>query len=203
LQATKVGKFSKQPVVGVYSFLAGIKSFINYVLSPEFFNKPSIRSFPVPTQKHDDIVSDLQGNLFIAIQNRDFRVYCQTTLVYIPIRALVSETENYREPDIVLLSKSEGKRNALHQVINPLVIMELLSPSTQAKDRLDKVEEYQSIDSLQQYIIVWQDRMKVVVYTKIEKNRWEQQTLSQPTDQIHFLPIGYLLSLDSVYEGVI
>jgi Uma2 family endonuclease len=193
-------EFANGQIIPVHSMEPVDESFIEYVLSPDFFNKPSIPFFPVPTQKHDKIVSNLQGNLFIASQEKDFTVYSQTTLVHIPVRALVSKTENYREPDVVLLSETEEQRNALHQVLNPMLLIEVLSPSTQARDKYEKVEEYQSLESLRQYIIVWQDRMKVMVYSKIKENHWDQKTFTQPTEQLAILPglLDYQLSLSKI-----
>jgi Uma2 family endonuclease len=202
-------EFADGQIIPVHSMEPVDESFIDYVLSPDFFNKPSTPSFPVPTQKHDKIVRNLQGNLFIATQGKDFTVYCQTTLIHIPVRAMVSENQNYREPDIVLLSESQEKRNVLHQVLNPLLVIEVLSPSTQARDKYEKVEEYQSIDSLEQYIIVWQDRMKVIVYSKIGEDHWDQKTITQPTEPITFSPIlpgnspfGYQMTLETLYVGI-
>jgi Uma2 family endonuclease len=197
-------EFANGRIIPVHGTEPVDESFIEYVLSPDFFNKPSYPFFSVPTQKHDKIVRNLQGNLFIGTQEKDFTVYSQTTLVHIPVRALVSETENYREPDIVLLSETGEQRNDLHQLLNPMLLIEVLSPSTQARDKYEKVEEYQSLESLRQYIIVWQDRMKVMVYSKIEENHWDQKTFTQPTQQLPILPglLDYQLSLSKIYTGV-
>jgi Uma2 family endonuclease len=196
-------EFASGQIIPVHGIEPVDESMIDYVLSPEFFNKPKTPAFPMATQQHDRLVYTLQMKLGNAAFEAGFIVYSSAIHVYVPMRALVSETEVYRTPDIVLLRKNEEMRNNWHHILNPLVVMEVLSPSTQARDRLDKVEEYQSIDSLQQYFIVWQDRMKVMVYSKIGVSRWEQQTLTAPTENLMVLPglLGYQLSLSLLYAN--
>jgi Uma2 family endonuclease len=87
-------------------------------------------------------------------------------------------------------------------VLHPLVIVEVLSRSTQAKDKLDKLEEYQGLPSLEQYVLVWQDQPLAVVHTRLGEDLWQQQILKGLDKEIGLPGLGARLPLAQVYEGV-
>jgi Uma2 family endonuclease len=196
MEGRGVFEYANGQIIPVHSMQPVEESLIAYVLSPEFDEKHITTLFPMPTKKHDNIVSNLHLELGNLAKQLGFKVYSQVTAVFIPL------TESYREPDIVLVNKAEEKRNEMHQVLNPLLLIEVLSPSTQARDKSDKLEEYQSIERLEQYIIIWQDKMKAVVYTKIESNKWEQEILTNAQDSVYLKILNHHVSLASFYEDV-
>jgi len=59
-------------------------------------------------------------------------------------------------------------------VLNPLLVVEVLSPSTEGYDRGEKFDHYQNIESLQEYLLVEQDEPRVLLYTRRE-DRWEMR----------------------------
>jgi Uma2 family endonuclease len=94
-----------------------------------------------------------------------------------------------------------GGENASTMVSDPVVIFEVLSPSTAATDRITKAREYQAMPSVQRYVMLEQDRIGATVYTRASGD-WKHQILIE--DSILVLPeIGVELSLTELYEGLV
>ena len=81
----------------------------------------------------------------------------------------------------------------------PCFIVEVLSPSTEAKDRGLKFNEYTSIPSLKQYVLVAQDEQCLTVFTRGESD-WRVQSITEGAIQVDCLEMK--LSLERVYAGV-
>ncbi|MBC7920805.1 MAG: Uma2 family endonuclease, partial [Ferruginibacter sp.] len=154
-------------IVSLYSGEPVDETLVAYVLSGEFDQK-QLPTFPMPTQRHDAIVSNLHILLGILLKGKFFKVYSQATSVFI------QKKEQSRLPDIVVVRKDE-QRTQLHAVLNPVVLMEVLSRSTQNIDKAEKLEEYQSLLSVEEYIMVAQDQPRVTVYRKISASKWEEE----------------------------
>jgi len=168
-------------------------SLVGYVLGKDFDEKQIATHFDLPTREHDDITANL---ISLLIVEKYLRVYGQKTSVFIP------GTGNAREPDVVIVSKKDQQRNALHQVLNPLVLVEVLSKSTAAKDKSDKLDDYQTIESLQEYMIVWQNAPKVVIYRKIRPNKWEQEILTGLDTAVEVASLNASIALKDIYENI-
>ena len=86
--------------------------------------------------------------------------------------------------------------------INPLLIVEILSPLSEPFDKIHKFEAYQTIPSLQDYLIASQDRIWVTHHHRIGAawTHYESKTYIQPDDTIALLSLGCQLPLREVYE---
>ncbi|MBC8112541.1 MAG: Uma2 family endonuclease, partial [Verrucomicrobia bacterium] len=168
-------EFDGKNIVALHSGIPVDESLIAYVLSDDFEAK-NLPSFPMPTKIHDIIVSNITAILSIFLKCRPYRAYCQGT----NLRVIQEETEEEeqnksRVPDIMVVEKNMEIRNAKHEVINPVVLIEVLSKSTQKIDKTEKLEEYQALESLQEYIMIAQDQPRVVIYRKITEKKWEEE----------------------------
>ena len=86
-------------------------------------------------------------------------------------------------------------------VSDPVVIFEVLSPSTAGKDRIIKAREYQAMASVQRYVMLEQDRIGATVYAR-SGNAWTHEILIE--DSVLALPeIGVELPLAELYEGIV
>ena len=91
--------------------------------------------------------------------------------------------------------------NASTVVSDPVVIFEVLSPSTAGKDRIIKAREYQAMASVQRYVMLEQDRIGATVYAR-SGNAWTHEILIE--DSVLALPeIGVELPLAELYEGIV
>ena len=89
----------------------------------------------------------------------------------------------------------------LDVLVNPVLIVEVLSPTTEAVDREEKRKAYQAIDSLREYLLIAQDKFAVTRYSKIG-DIWNREIFSE-LDSIVLLPsINEELSLRELYRGI-
>jgi Uma2 family endonuclease len=115
------------------------------------------------------------------------------------MRVKVSETGLYTYPDLVIVCDVpqflDGGDNTL---LNPTLLIEVLSPSTEVYDRGRKFELYQAIPSLKQYLLIASERVHADLFTRQPNNKW----LLQPAGTIELESVGCRISLRDTYERV-
>ena len=103
----------------------------------------------------------------------------------------------YFYPDVVV-ECDEGGDDYFTE--SPVIIVEVLSPSTRHWDEITKLRVYQTIPSLMEYVLVSQDIVRVMVFRRVE-NLWTSAIYSLG-DNIHFESIGLIVSVEKMYERV-
>ncbi len=87
---------------------------------------------------------------------------------------------------------------------NPTVIVEVLSPSTEGDDEGDKRHDFQSLHTLQAYVLVAQDARRVSVYRRSERGEWRSEPETYRSGDSFELPaLTQALAVDEVYDGVL
>jgi Uma2 family endonuclease len=139
--------------------------------------------------------AQIQVNLTTALRTPLRGAPCQFSGSDLKIR---TSEDHIRYPDgFVTCSPGE---NASTMVSDPVVIFEVLSPSTAGTDRIAKAREYQAMPSVQRYVMIEQDRVGATVCTRAAGD-WKHQILIE--DSILALPeIGVELALAELYEGL-
>ncbi len=149
--------------------------------------------------RHTYIVAKLVAALCTRIGNRPCRVMAAD------MRVKVAPTGLYTYPDVVAFCGEarleDWRRDTL---LNPGVIVEVLSPSTEAYDRGEKFAQYRQIDSLREYVLIAQDRLRVERYERDESDaeRWAHTILDQPDAVLHLAAIGCAVPLREIYAWV-
>ncbi len=110
----------------------------------------------------------------------------------------VSTEGRVRYPDAFVTCQSYG--NAEKFARDPVVIFEVLSPSTAGTDRIDKVREYTALSSLQRYVLLEQDRVAATMWER-QGEGWAASVLTGDA-ALPMPEIGIELSLAELYEGV-
>jgi Uma2 family endonuclease len=87
-------------------------------------------------------------------------------------------------------------------ISNPLVIIEILSPSTEAYDRGEKFQHYREIETLQDYLLISQDKARIERYSKQESGAWLLIDAIGLDTSIELPSISCVLALADVYENV-
>ncbi len=106
-------------------------------------------------------------------------------------------------PDVVVSCGEERYFDSSDDVLmNPILIVEVLSRSTMAKDRGEKLEAYRTIPSLKAYLLVSQERMEVEVHLRNGDN-WTVVSYHSPTDMIDLKPLGTNIPLSEIYRRVL
>ena len=145
--------------------------------------------------------ADLDGNVYAELHTRLRGSPCR--VFNSDLRVRVSATGLYTYPDVTVVcgppALADGHQDVL---LNPAVIFEVLSPSTERYDRGRKFQHYRTIETLQSYILVEQDRIRVEHYSPQADNTWTLRDYQQPEDQLTIDSIGVAIPLARIYERV-
>ncbi len=117
------------------------------------------------------------------------------------MRVRISPTGLYTYPDVTAVCGPP----VFHEndtLLNPGLIAEILSPSTADYDRGLKFDQYRSLDSLQQYLIVWQDRIQVHLHTR-QPDGWLLTTWDKPDDTVRLTALPVEFTLAELYQDVL
>ena len=118
------------------------------------------------------------------------------------LRVKVSQTASYFYPDIVVVcGEPQAEDNTFDTLVNPTLIVEVLSVSTEMYDRDEKFAHYRQIDSLQEYILISQDRVQVVHYRR-QVPQWMPTEFRALEDVMPLVSIGCKLPLQHIYRRV-
>lgn len=142
----------------------------------------------------------IAGNVFAGLHSRFRGRSCD---VYgSDMRVNVSPTGMYTYPDVAALCGTPEFADAeVDTLLNPSVIVEVLSPSTEAYDRGEKFAHYRRIPSLREYVLVAQDRARVEHYARLGE-RWVL-TVAEGLEAELMLPVlDCALPLGEIYERV-
>jgi Uma2 family endonuclease len=119
------------------------------------------------------------------------------------MRVKVSPTGLYTYPDVVALCGEarfdDAQRDTL---LNPNVIIEILSPSTEAYDRGNKAAQYRQLPSLCEHLLVSQEQMHVEQYIRQADGQWLFSEVSGKDARIHLPSIKAVLALAEIYDNV-
>jgi Uma2 family endonuclease len=105
----------------------------------------------------------------------------------------------YYYPDLMVSCDSEDDHPLFRR--NPCLVVEILSPSTEAHDRREKLFAYRQIESLQAYVMVWQDKMRVQRHYRTASGEWANAEVSG-TGLVPVPCPDLTLTLDDIYRGV-
>lgn len=153
---------------------------------------------PGGTATHSAIAINILVYLGFLLRDTDFRLYNSDLRVWIPEYHCGTYTDL-----IVVNGEPEFNGDRTDEILNPLFIVEVLSPSTEAYDRGDKFRKYRSIPSFCEYLIVSQTEPYVEQYFRLESSdRWQLQTYDQPDQIITLESLTVKLPLQEIYRRV-
>jgi Uma2 family endonuclease len=120
------------------------------------------------------------------------------------MRINVPKAFPYRYPDasVVCGEPVFDEINGQIRLVNPIVIVEVLSPRTAAYDLKDKFTEYQSIDSFKEYLIISQDKPHVIHHIRQSTRKWLRTDIEGLNAEVMLESINVTLSLREIYERV-
>ena len=163
----------------------------------EYFNG-EIFQMSGASEEHANVSSNINISLGVQLKKRPCKTYQSDLRVHIP------KTGLYTYPDVVVVC---GKPQLLEDtyldtLLNPIVIVEVLSPSTADYDKGAKFEHYRTIDTLQEYVLVWQDKKRLARYTKQSDNTWILRDFIGDEAEIELTSIDCTLTFEDIYDKV-
>ncbi len=105
-------------------------------------------------------------------------------------------------PDLSVARSPVFAESAERTLLNPVLIVEVLSKSTEGYDRSTKFESYRTIDSLQEYLLISSSRMRVDLFRRQADGQWLFISASKPDEVIELASCGCHLKLADVYNKV-
>lgn len=149
------------------------------------------------SRRHNIIGVNLSGELRQQLKGRACEAYASDMRVRIPSKRM------YTYPDVVVVcDEPQFEDDYLDTLLNPTVIIEVLSKSTERYDRFKKFAFYRTIMSLTEYVLVAQHEYRVEQYTKQPDGRWLLSDYRLPNDVVELASIQCTLALREIYEKV-
>lgn len=137
-------------------------------------------------------------NLASALRNHLRGSGCR---VYMSDMKAKIETGNiFYYPDVMVTCDTRDQAFSNYKKY-PCLIVEVLSPTTEAFDRGDKFANYQQLPNLQEYVIISQKRQRVECFRRNAEGLWVLQSYN-PGSEIHLESIDFRISIDVLYEDV-
>jgi Uma2 family endonuclease len=148
-------------------------------------------------EQHTIICGNVYATLHSQVRHRSCIVYTSD------MQVKVEKTGLFTYPDVAVVCGepiyTTPKRTVL---LNPTVIIEVLSPSTERYDRGKKFHHYRALDSLQEYILIAQDTTSIDHYLRQPDNLWLLSAVDDATATMTLPSIQCLLQLTDVYDKV-
>ena len=121
------------------------------------------------------------------------------------LRVRIAEDNRYVYPDSMIICGApefDPLDNKRHTILNPRVIVEVLSPSTEAYDRGDKFDSYRAIPSLEEYLMISQDRANVESWLRQPSGDWSVLSITDIGAVAKVRCLGIEIALADIYSGV-
>ena len=165
-------------------------------LTKSEYRNGRIYAMPGASRKHNLVTANTLVELHVQLQNRTCEVYPSD------MRVKVHSTGTYTYPDVVVVcDEPRFEDSHFDTLLNPTVLIEVLSPSTAAYDRGEKFASYQKLDSLCEYVLIAQDSVCVEHYLRQEQD-WDLTEFRSLDDVFQLPSIGCELSLQAIYAKV-
>lgn len=149
------------------------------------------------TVNHNRIAGNFYAALNFALRTRDYEVFIGD------VRLWIEDKRIYTYPDIMVISgEPEYSPNRTDTVTNPLVIIEVLSKSTQGYDETGKFDAYRTLPSFEEYLLIDQTKIEVIHYSKTGKKQWSIREYDAEDEQIKLNSVEFEISLSDIYNKV-
>ena len=149
------------------------------------------------TTNHNQIAGNFYRRFPLTINNQDYYTYMET------VRLWLSDYSIYTYPDVMVIKGQPlYQANSQSNVINPLIIVEVLSNSTQAYDRGDKFKFYRSLPTFQEYILIEQSSYSVERYYKQKDDQWLIDFVTGENAVLQLVSVDWQISFQDLYQRV-
>jgi Uma2 family endonuclease len=146
---------------------------------------------------HNQVAGNIYATLNFALRGKPYQAFVTDQRLWIPSKRL------YTYPDVIVtpmpLVLQEGRKDTL---VNPLLIVEVLSESTADYDRGDKFAAYRSIPGFEEYLLVSQSSQQIAHYVKRTEKKWDFQAYDETDTVVQLETVGVELAIGDIYDKV-
>jgi Uma2 family endonuclease len=164
------------------------------------YYKGEIFQMAVPDREHTVIHTNVFGRLFKHLEDKPCQPYTNA------LRIRVKKNTLYTYPDISIIcydfmKEEENEEDEKNSVIEPSVIIEILSPKTRNYDQGDQFRLYKDIPRFAEYIII--DSRSILVQTNLknEAGFWATREFKNPEDSLFISTADFTLPFSEIYKG--
>ncbi|HHP7243671.1 MAG TPA: Uma2 family endonuclease [Elainellaceae cyanobacterium] len=149
------------------------------------------------TPEHNRISGNLYIALSLALRHRPYETFHVDQRLWIPSVSL------YTYPDVMVVPKPLGFQTGRKDtIVNPCMIAEVLSKSTQNYDRGEKFVAYRTIPGFQEYLLIDQYRIHVEHHVKTAAHQWLFSEYEDPTVMLSFSTFEFQVQIADLYESI-
>jgi Uma2 family endonuclease len=181
----------KQDLTGVDEYLAGEQA---GEVRHEYIDG-AVYAMAGASREHNEIIGNIYSSLRTALRGTG----CRAFFLDLKVRLNLQEQNIFYYPDLMVgCDPRDTERLYLRY---PRILMEVSSESTERLDRHEKLSAYQTIESLEEYLIVAQVRMEVILFRRM--NKWLPEVYNVRDQTVRLASINFALPLTTIYEGVL
>jgi Uma2 family endonuclease len=148
------------------------------------------------TARHNLLVGNLHGLLWTFFRGGPCRAYVAD------LRVRIERANQYVYPDMVALcDEPRFEDGKLDTLMNPALVVEVLSERTEAYDRGEKFAAYRGIATLREYLLVAQGRVSVERYRR-NGDVWTLTAFESPDEEVELESVGTAMRVSEIYAGV-
>jgi Uma2 family endonuclease len=140
----------------------------------------------------------LAGNFFSALHTHIGEGPCQVFMVDMKVRLHIARDDVFYYPDLLVTCDPRDSDRYFKRF--PKVLIEVLSPETERTDRREKFFTYTSVESLEEYVLVAQNKREVTVFRR--STQWNPEVLTQPEHALELRSIQFTMALHAIYRRV-
>lgn len=146
---------------------------------------------------HNRIVRNLIAFLTFALRSKTFEPFTSDLRLWIP------RYRRFTYPDVFVIQGDPiFYNNHTDTVTNPVLVVEVLSKSTQDYDRTDKFRYYRSIAELQEYVLINQYEVQIEQFTKTPEGLWLLRDYEADSEVLQLASVDLAMRMTDLYEGV-
>jgi Uma2 family endonuclease len=139
----------------------------------------------------------IAGNVFSQLNNHLRDAECEPFISDMKIRVA---PDLFYYPDVVVTCDAPGGNPYFRT--EPRLIVEVLSPTTERTDRHEKMTAYKNCRSVQEYVLISQDKMMLEIHRRQSVDDWQVEIFNEPAQRCAFESVGDTMSLSDIYRNV-
>jgi Uma2 family endonuclease len=149
------------------------------------------------SENHSSISQNLAAEIRERLKGKPCRVHSGD------FRLRINTFNSFVRPDVwVICGKTDKYKDRNDTAMNPMLVVEVQSKSTTVFDRRGKFQQYMSVPSLQEYVLVEQDEPQVDLYYRNPSGIWEFRKVTDVQGEVMFQSLGFSVPMNEIYLHV-
>jgi Uma2 family endonuclease len=146
------------------------------------------------SEEHNFISTNMLAALHSHLRGKTCRVF----MVDMKVRLALGQESIFYYPDLMVVCDPRDTDRYFKPY--PKVLIEVLSPDTERTDRREKLLGYIGIETLEEYVLVAQDKMEVTLFRR--STQWQPEIIREAAQALELRSVEFSIPLNSIYEGV-